>query len=89
MNDQEFPEIKTGNGIDRDLVATTNDRLKKTVLELRSLKDVIAKLEKTIVGLDEKNGKLQTRIFGLTIVAVVLATLQAVEAIKLVLDWIK
>ena len=40
--DQDFPDIKTGNGIDRDLAATTNDRLKKTVLELRSLKDAIA-----------------------------------------------
>lgn len=86
--EDEFPEIKTGNGIDRDLAATTNDRLKKNILELRSLKDAIAKLEKTIVGLDDKNGKLQTRIFWLTIVAVVLAGVQIVEAINVVLNWI-
>lgn len=86
--DEEFPDIKTGNGIDRDLAATTNDRLKKTVLELRSLKDAIAKLEKTIVGLDEKNGKLQTKLFWLTIVAVVLAGVQIVEAINVILNWI-
>lgn len=35
--DEEFPEIKTGNGIDRDLAATTNDRLKKTVIALKEL----------------------------------------------------
>lgn len=87
--DEEFPEIKTGNGIDRDLAATTNDRLKKTVLELRSLKDAIGKLEKTIVGLDEKNEKLQTRIFWLTIVALALAALQVLEVVKLFVDWMK
>lgn len=32
-----MPEIKTGNGIDRDFAATANDRMKKTVLELRNL----------------------------------------------------
>lgn len=38
MGADELAEIKTGNGIDRDLAATSNDRLKKTVLELRGLK---------------------------------------------------
>lgn len=89
MDDQEFIKIKTGNGIDRDLAATTNDRLKKTVLELRSLKDAIARLERTIVGLDEKNEKLGIRIYWLTIVGVILAGVQIVEAINVILGWIK
>jgi hypothetical protein len=32
----DMPNIETGNGIDRNLAATTNDRLKKTVWELRN-----------------------------------------------------
>ena len=84
MDDQEFPEIKTGNTIDRDLAATTNDRLKKTVLELRSLKDAITKLEKTIVCLDKENEKLQKRIFWLTIIGVIFTALQAIDTFKLV-----
>lgn len=35
--EDDFPEIKTGNGIDRDLAATTNDRIKKAVIEVRRL----------------------------------------------------
>lgn len=86
MDDEEFPEINTGNGIDRNFAATTNDRLKKTVLELRSLKEVIATLGKAIIDLNEKNGKLQKQIFWLTVVAVALTAVQAVETIKFIFD---
>ncbi|KKS07575.1 MAG: hypothetical protein A2570_00460 [Candidatus Brennerbacteria bacterium RIFOXYD1_FULL_41_16] len=82
--DQDFPDIKTGNGIDRDLAATTNDRLKKTVLELRSLKDAIASLEKTIVNLDGKNEKLQKRIFWLTVVGLIFTATQIVQVLEIV-----
>ncbi len=63
MNGQDFPDIKTGNGIDRDLAATANDRIKKAVIGVNSLKSAVASLEKTIVNLDEKNETLQKRIF--------------------------
>lgn len=39
----EFPDVKTGNGIDRDLAATTNDRLKRTVLSLLKVNETFQK----------------------------------------------
>lgn len=89
MNDQDFPEIKTGNGVDRDLAATANDRIKKAVIETNSLKSAVASLEKTIVNLDEKNGKLQSRIFWLTVVGVALAATQIVQVLEIVKTWLK
>ncbi len=89
MNDQDFPEIKTGNGVDRDLAATANDRIKKAVIEINSLKSSITSLEKTIVNLDEKNGKLQNRIFWLTIVGVVLAATQIIPVVEIIRSWLR
>lgn len=89
MNDQDFPEIKTGNGIDRDLAATANDRIKKAVIEINSLKSAVASLEKTIVNLDDKNEKLQNRIFWLTVVGVALAATQIVQVLDIVKTWLK
>lgn len=40
----DMPAVYTGNGIDRDLAATTNDRLKKTVQELRRLGSLIGEM---------------------------------------------
>jgi hypothetical protein len=34
---EQFRKVDTGNGIDRDLAATTNDRLELTVIELQKL----------------------------------------------------
>lgn len=89
MNDQDFPEIKTGNGIDRDLAATANDRIKKAVIEINSLKSAVASLEKTIVNLDDKNEKLQKRIFWLTVVGVALAATQLVQVLDIIKTWLR
>lgn len=89
MDNQDFPEIKTGNGIDRDLAATANDRIKKAVIEINSLKSVVTSLEKTIVNLDEKNEKLQKRIFWLTVVGVALAATQLIQVLGMVKTWLK
>jgi len=40
----DLPEIKTGNGVDRDLAATTNDRLKKNVWEMRILNSTMSEV---------------------------------------------
>ncbi len=87
--DQDFPDIKTGNGIDRDLAATANDRIKKAVIELRTLKDAIASLEKTIVNLDGKNEKLQKRIFWLTVVGLIFTATQIVQVLEIVKTWLR
>lgn len=88
MDNQDFPEIKTGNGIDRNLAATANDRIKKAVIEINSLKSAVSSLEKTIVNLDSKNEKLQKRIFLLTVVGVALATTQIVQVIDIIKRWL-
>jgi len=77
----DMPTIDTGNGYQNNLIATTNDRLKKTVVELR-------KLQATIIDLDLKNGKLQGKVFYLTIIAVILSLLQLVQVIDIVLGWL-
>lgn len=89
MDNQDFPDIKTGNGIDRDLAATANDRIKKVVIELRELKDAITSLEKTIVNLDGKNEKLQKRIFWLTVVGLVFTATQIVQILEIIKNWLK
>lgn len=88
MTDQDFPEIETGNGIDRNLAATANDRIKKAVIELRNLKDSIADLEKTIVNLDSKNEKLQKRIFWLTVVGLAFTVTQIVQVAEIFRNWL-
>lgn len=88
MDDQSFPEIKTGNGVDRDLAATANDRIKKAVIEINGLKSAITSLEKTIVNLDGKNEKLQKRIFWLTVVGVALAATQIIQVIDIIKRWL-
>ncbi len=88
MTEEDFPIIETGNGIDRNLAATTNDRIKKAVIGINSLKDSIVSLEKTIVNLDNKNEKLQNRLFWLTIVGLVLAATQVVPFFETIKHWI-
>lgn len=88
MNEADFPEIKTGNGIDRDLAATANDRIKKAVIEINTLKTAVSSLEKTIVNLDGKNEKLQKRIFWLTVVGVALAATQVAQVIEIIRIWL-
>jgi hypothetical protein len=46
--DEDMPEIYTGNGKDRDLAATTNDRLKRTVLQLKRTVEELQVLNVTI-----------------------------------------
>lgn len=87
MDNQDFPDIKTGNGVDRDLAATTNDRIKKAVIEISGLKSAIASLEKTIVNIDGKNEKLQKQIFWLTVVGVALAATQIIQVIYIIKNW--
>ena len=89
MDDKDFPNIQTGNGFDRNLVATANDRIKKAVIEINSLKGAVASLEKTIVNLDDKNEKLQKRIFWLTVVGVALAATQIVQVLEIIKTWLK
>jgi len=65
MNDNDFPEIRTGNGIDRDLAATANDRIKKAVIEVNHL-------TKTIENFNEQSSKQTQKIIGLTWCIIVL-----------------
>ena len=68
----DFPEIKTGNGKDRDLYATANDRLKKVAIRIDLLKETMIRLEKSSL-------KLQKAILLLAVIAVILAFIQVLH----------
>ena len=90
MTDEiKFQKITTGNGFQNDLIATANNRIELAVVEISNLKKSIAKLESTIVDLDNKNEKLQTKLFWLTIIGLIFAGTQIVQVIDIVARWIK
>lgn len=97
--DNDLEPVTTGNGFQNDLIATTGDRLKKTVVELRKLQDNLSEqvsslkqsvdgLEKTTRQLDEKNGILQSKFFWLTLIATVFTVAQVVQVIDIVCRWV-
>ena len=71
MNDDDFPEIKTGNGVDRDLAATSNDRLKKVAIETNKLTKTIEVFNEQSSKQTEKMIRLTWWIVGLTVVMVI------------------
>lgn len=80
MSDNDFPKINTGNGVDRDLAATTNNRLELLVTDIR-------KLNQTISEANEKSSKLQNRVFWLTVVGVCIAALQLIGVADTIADY--
>lgn len=93
MNDKDcelqFEKVSTGNGFQNDLIATANNRIELAVVEICKLKKSITKLEETIVSLDNKNEKLQKRIFWLTVVGVVFTATQIIQIVDIVVKWLK
>lgn len=83
MNDTNFTEIKTGNGIDRDLAATANDRIKKAVIAVNKLTTTIETFNEQSSKQTERLVKLTRRIVGLTIVMVVGLVIQIILALWL------
>lgn len=97
--DHDLDPVDTGNGFQNNLIATTGDRLKKTVIELRKFQDTMTEqlsllkgsidgLEKTTRQLDEKNGKLQSRFFWLTVIATIFTVAQVVQVIDIACRWL-
>ncbi|MDE1924685.1 MAG: hypothetical protein KGH79_00695 [Patescibacteria group bacterium] len=64
--ENDLQEIKTGNGVDRDLAATGNDRLKKAVIELRDLKQVIGTLNTNLVKFSNSSDRWSRKLVFLT-----------------------
>src|SRR5476651_1913502 len=66
----QFRKVETGNGYDRNLAATTNDRLEMTVIELQNLResntDQTKKLGTLLGNLDESVMGLQSHVVLLT-----------------------
>lgn len=81
MNDTDFPEIKTGNGIDRDLAATANDRIKKAVIEINKLTETIETFNEQSSKQTGKMIRLTWWIVGLTIVMVIGLAIQIIFAL--------
>jgi uncharacterized coiled-coil protein SlyX len=66
MDDDEFPRISTGNGFQNDLIATTNDRIKKQVLATRELHDSIKVLDTSIKDFNEESSSQTDKLISLT-----------------------
>jgi len=81
MNDSDFPEIKTGNGLDRDLAATANDRIKKAVIEVNKFTGTIKTFNEQSSKQTEKLVKLTWWIVGLTIIMVAGLVIQIILAL--------
>jgi hypothetical protein len=83
----DFKPLENSGVHAHDLTKATNDRLEKTVqalvllsdtfsLESRKTNTAVKKLENTIKQLDEKNGRLQSAVFWLTVVTVIASVVQ-------------
>jgi hypothetical protein len=84
--DEDFPEIKTGNGVDRDLAATANDRMKKSVIELRNLGAEIKTLNANIVQLNASSDKSSRRLIFLTWILIIFTVVLVVMTGFLIVD---
>lgn len=100
MSEQnQFRKISTGNGFQNDLIATTNDRLELTILELQRFQTTmtsnlkilqadIRDLNKTINTANKENNSLQTKFFWLTAIATIFTVLQVVQVIDILVHGI-
>lgn len=90
----QFKKVTTGNGFQNDLIATTNDRLEMTIIELQNLQHTITSqfmflqsdikdLEETIKKANKENKSLQSKFLWLTFVATVFAILQVVQVVDI------
>lgn len=90
----QFKKISTGNGFQNDLIATTNDRLEMTIIELQNLQHAITSqfmflqsdiedLEKTIKKANNENMSLQNKFLWLALVATAFAILQGVQVVDI------
>lgn len=95
----QFNKIKTGNGFQNDLIATTNNRLELTILELQRfqrtmtseyklLQADIRDLKDVIKVTNKENSSLQGKFFWLTLVATFFTILQVVQVIDILLRGI-
>ena len=78
MNDADFPDIKTGNRVDRDLAATANDRLKTVAIEINKLTKTIEVFNEQSQKQTEKMIRLTWWIVGLTVVMVIGLVIQII-----------
>ena len=86
MPEDDFPEINTGNGYSANLAATTNDRLKKTVVELRGLNSAISKLDTDLKSFSTSSDKWSKKLVYLTWVLIVFTIILVGLTVFLIVD---
>lgn len=87
MDENDLPEIKTGyKMMNLDLAATTNDRMKKTVIELRNLGENIKVLNTNIVNSGKSSDKYSKRLLYLTWALVVFTIFLVIMTAVLIID---
>ncbi len=66
QHEDDMPEIRTGNGIDRDYAATSNDRLKKSVWEMRILNATMGEVVQQQRATTAAEGETKASLVNLT-----------------------
>lgn len=92
----QFEKIDTGNGFQNDLIATTNNRLELTILELQRFQKTTAtelkllqgdlrELKITIDRANKESNSLQNKFLWLTIIATAFTVLQVVQVVDILI----
>lgn len=87
-NQLEFEKQFAASGLHNDLLAVSN-KLEISVLGLDKLRIIVDALQEVIVEQNNKNSKLQQRIFWLTLVSVLLTVTQLVQVVDTIMSWLK
>lgn len=88
-NNQLESEIRyIQSGLHNDLLAVSN-RMEATASGLDKLRITVDNLQEVIVEQNDKNSKLQLKVFWLTLVSVLLTVTQLVQVVDTILSWSK
>ena len=84
----EFEKQFAAGGLHNDLLAVSN-RIEMAVSGLDNLRTTVDTLREVIVEQNNKNSKLQQRIFWLTFFSVLLTVTQLVQVVDTIMSWSK
>jgi hypothetical protein len=84
----EFEKQFAAGSLNNDLLAVSN-RIEMAVLGLDKLRITVDTLREVIVEQNNKNSKLQQRIFWLTFFSVLLTVTQLVQVVDTIMSWSK
>jgi hypothetical protein len=82
----DFQEIDTGNGKSANLVATTNDRLRQTVIELRNVGVSLTELDSGIKNFHKDSDTWSNRLVNFTVILIALTIMLIFLTVDLIYE---